>query len=54
VDGVVIASSYPGLCYVAGRLELAEDLYCGALQLKTQRVIIEDEYAARKTQLLGL
>jgi hypothetical protein len=31
VDGVVVASSYLRLCQVAGRLELAEDLYRGAL-----------------------
>src|SRR5688572_28016497 len=31
VDGVVVASSYPRLCHVSGRLELAEDLHGGAL-----------------------
>jgi hypothetical protein len=31
VDGVVIAASHPGLRQVAGGLELAEDLYRGAL-----------------------
>src|SRR4029450_9363540 len=30
MDGVMVASSYPGLCQIAGRPELAEDFYCGA------------------------